>query len=114
MDTYSKEDSQVQHLMMGVALGGGDYTYSLGAFMSSDPKEYRKCFQPRWWFSAEGEPSPFIDEEDMLMWVYKRVGDTFQVGYFGPDGQWFADGDFSTKEAAAARVRYLNGGNESK
>lgn len=80
----------------------------------TDPlDDMRRCFQPRAWFRHEGEPDPFpISEEDVLMWVYRKQGNAeFVVGYFAPDGQWFADSTYATAEEAAARVRYLNGGN---
>lgn len=73
--------------------------------------EYRRCFQPRQWFAAEGEPDPFVkEEEDTFMWVYRREGERFVVGYFMPDGTWCADAGFGSTDEAAARVNYLNGG----
>ena len=45
------------------------------------------------------------------MWVFQRTEPgLFTVGFFGPDGRWRTDTDHETKEAAAARVHYLNGG----
>lgn len=50
-------------------------------------------------------------EEGTLMWVYRTNSDGYwEVGYFLPDQTWFKDGDFPSKEQAAARVNYLNGG----
>jgi len=34
------------------------------------------------------------------------------VGYYSPDGNWHTESDHSSREAAAARVHYLNGGND--
>jgi len=34
------------------------------------------------------------------------------VGFFGPCGDWESESDHGSKEDAAARVHYLNGGNE--
>lgn len=72
----------------------------------------RKCFQPRQWFSEDGEPDPFvIADEDAFMWVYRENSDSsFVVGYYAPDGTWFSESSFRTKEEAANRVNFLNGG----
>lgn len=35
----------------------------------------------------------------------------YTVGFYSPDGKWHPDSDFASKEEAADRVRYLNGGN---
>lgn len=50
------------------------------------------------------------------MWVFRVVSvgfgrDVYSVGFFSPDGVWNPEGDQETREAAAARVHYLNGGN---
>lgn len=34
----------------------------------------------------------------------------FTVGFCAPDGQWVAESDHSSAEAAAERTRWLNGG----
>lgn len=54
------------------------------------------------------------------MWVYLHtdttyddegaVHRTYTVGFFDPDGRWYADDDFLTREAARMRIHYLNGG----
>jgi hypothetical protein len=32
------------------------------------------------------------------------------VGYYDPAGDWHPEGDYDSREAASARVHYLNGG----
>ncbi len=86
--------------------------------MSGDLDAFRRCFQPRQWFGCDGEPDPFVlKEEDSLMWVYRPIKDNsglgsdhYEVGFFTPDGQWVGDSTHETREGAAARVNYLNGG----
>lgn len=47
----------------------------------------------------------------MPEWVYKRSEDRlWTVGYYAPDGSWEPESDHDSKEAAAAWVHYLNGG----
>lgn len=65
-----------------------------------------RCFQPRQWFGDDNECAG-----DVLMWVYrKNDSGAWEVGYFMPDRTWFPESAFSTKEAAAERVHWLNGG----
>lgn len=46
------------------------------------------------------------------MWVYRRTDNSlFTVGYYKPDGGWEADSDHQSRESAAQRVHWLNGGN---
>lgn len=53
-----------------------------------------------------------------MSFVYKRGGSDgriyyskgWGVGYYDPEGDWFDDSVHDTREAAAERVRYLNGG----
>lgn len=50
-----------------------------------------------------------------MTWVYRLTEcsldhQLWTVGYYAPDGEWVSDSDHSAKEAAAARVRWLNGG----
>ena len=48
------------------------------------------------------------------MWVYEPCNDGlttfYTVGFYGPDGNWNTDSDCETREQAAKRVHYLNGG----
>jgi hypothetical protein len=57
-----------------------------------------------------------------ISWVYIQSGsfDNFEthqreylytVGFYDPAGKWHPDSDHNSKESAAARVHYLNGGN---
>jgi hypothetical protein len=49
-----------------------------------------------------------------ISWVYiqsEHGPDLFTVGFYDPAGRWQQDSDHSTREEAAARVHYLNGGN---
>ena len=52
----------------------------------------------------------------MSNWVYERTesGIDYQlytVGFYNPDGKFCTDSDWFSKEEAAARCNYLNGGN---
>lgn len=68
-----------------------------------------RCFQPRQWFSHRFDGL----EGNRLMWVYKPLdGGKWVVGFYQPDGTWMADGEFDTRDQAAARVNYLNGGSK--
>lgn len=54
----------------------------------------------------------------LTCWIYldttEREGGMayplFTVGFYDPGGEWQAESDHSTREAAAERVHYLNGG----
>lgn len=47
------------------------------------------------------------------MYVYIRSeSQLWTVGFYRPDGRWEPESDHGSPEAAAKRVRYLNGGNE--
>jgi len=47
------------------------------------------------------------------MWVYIRSeANLYTVGFFSPDGRWQTDSDHQSKDEAAKRVNYLNGGKE--
>jgi hypothetical protein len=44
-------------------------------------------------------------------WVYQTTEPgLLTVGYYDPTGRWHSDSDHTTREAAAARCNYLNGG----
>jgi len=45
------------------------------------------------------------------MWVYiNSEPELWTVGFYSPDGKWHPDSDWGTREEAAARAHYLNGG----
>ena len=47
------------------------------------------------------------------MYVYKCIGSrTYWVGFYDPEGMWNQESTQPTAQAAAARVHYLNGGND--
>lgn len=50
--------------------------------------------------------------EDEVVYVY-RQSDLFEwtVGYYTPSGEWMPESTWDSKEKAAERVRWLNGGN---
>ncbi len=45
------------------------------------------------------------------MWVYiKSEPNLWTVGFYSPDGTWNTDSDHDSREKAAERVHWLNGG----
>lgn len=80
--------------------------------MDESLERLRKSFQPRQWFNSDGEPDPFvIADEETFMWVYRGNEENgYLVGFYAPDGTWFTDSEWKTKQEAADRVNYLNGG----
>jgi len=47
----------------------------------------------------------------MTTWVYRQTEPhLFTVGFYSPDGEWHPESDWSTRQEAADRVHYLNGG----
>ena len=47
------------------------------------------------------------------MYVYRRTEpQLWTVGYYTPDGTWEPESDHDSKEAAAERVHWLNGGRQ--
>ena len=45
----------------------------------------------------------------MYVYIESEPG-LFTVGFFSPDGTWKPESDWPTRELAAARIHYLNGG----
>lgn len=44
-------------------------------------------------------------------WVYiQSEPGLYTVGFYSPDGRWHPDSDHSSRDDAASRVHYLNGG----
>lgn len=64
-------------------------------------------FAPDEWYERD-YPKPRVK----AVWVYRKTqAGRYEVGYFGPEGQWMPeDGVYSSQERAAERVHYLNGG----
>ena len=49
------------------------------------------------------------------MYVYKKTEpQLWTVGFYTPDGTWEPEDDYGSKEEAAERVSYLNGGEVQK
>lgn len=49
------------------------------------------------------------------MYVYREIElGLWTVGFFKPDGTWESESDHMTREDAAARVHYLNGGTRGR
>jgi hypothetical protein len=46
----------------------------------------------------------------MYVYVNSEPG-LWTVGFYAPNGKWFPDSDQSSRDEAAQRVHYLNGGN---
>ncbi len=45
----------------------------------------------------------------MYVYIQSEPG-LFTTGFYSPDGKWHPESDHETREAAAERVNYLNGG----
>lgn len=45
----------------------------------------------------------------MYVYILSEPG-LWTVGFYSPDGEWHPESDHETKEKAAKRVHYLNGG----
>ena len=49
------------------------------------------------------------------MWVYiSKDRGVYTVGFYDPQGNWHEDVEFVTKDDAAHRVNFLNGGTPSQ
>lgn len=49
------------------------------------------------------------------MYVYiKSEPQLYTVGFYDPAGKWHAESDHGTREAAAERVHWLNGGRDEE
>lgn len=76
-----------------------------------------RSFDPRdWWTRDDGAGGPPPDPTTVvrggtIMWVYEQTGPTeWTVGHYKPDQTWVPESRHPSPEAAAERVRYLNGG----
>lgn len=52
-----------------------------------------------------------LRELEARMYVYvKSEPQLWTVGFYRPDGSWESESDYTSREEAAERVHYLNGG----
>lgn len=78
-----------------------------------------RSFSPRDWFSREDLANDDPQEAN-VMWVYRKRDkqeggnqfkcDFWEVGYWTPSGGWERDSEHMSRESAAERVHWLNGG----
>lgn len=67
-----------------------------------------KSFHPREWYEGDDD-----GPEVTLMWVYRRTEpQLYTVGFYDPQGVWCPESDHDTREQAADRVHWLNGGKQ--
>ena len=53
-------------------------------------------------------------DSTMTAYVYIYSGHSvYTVGFYSPDGEWNPESDHASSDAAAKRVRWLNGGNDN-
>jgi hypothetical protein len=48
-------------------------------------------------------------DNEMYVYILSKPG-LYTVGFYTPKGRWHPENDYNSKEEAAARVHYLNGG----
>lgn len=71
----------------------------------------RRSFDPRQWFVDGERPDEGFSPEGSFMWIYRETeSGLFTVGYFAPDRSWNTDSDWGSRDEAARRVNFLNGG----
>ena len=52
---------------------------------------------------------------EQTCWVYIQSEPyLYTVGFYDPAGKWHTDSDHESRESAAKRVHYLNGGTDEK
>lgn len=75
-----------------------------------------RSFDPVQWFDRDDdEATQRHATEATIMWVYRRTEPgLYTVGYYSPQGEWQPEGDYPTREEAAERVHFLNGGKLEK
>jgi len=50
-----------------------------------------------------------------MTWVFiMSEPQLYTVGFYSPDGKWNPESDHATKQEAAERVNYLNGGQDDR
>jgi hypothetical protein len=84
-----------------------------GLFSPTDRRRWNEMlaqsFHPSQWFTGERDP----DTPDVKgMWVYQCIpGCGYVIGYYAPNGDFVEESRDNSREAAAERVHWLNGGN---
>lgn len=73
-------------------------------------REFARSFDPRDWYARDDDREDRGDTEARVMWVFRLIAWMFAVGFFTPDREWVEDERFPTRNEAALRVHYLNGG----
>lgn len=71
----------------------------------------QQSFSPRDWFQGRDWEEEDHDE-GAKMWVYRKIGRFFVVGFYSPEGTWHEESRHDMRTDAAIRVRWLNGGDE--
>jgi hypothetical protein len=57
------------------------------------------------------EPAARNERWEMTTYVYQSFEPgLFTVGFYSPDGKWHPESDHTSRDEAAERVHYLNGG----
>ncbi len=72
----------------------------------------RRSFHPSQWFTETRLSDENRDTytEDRIMYVYRVTDSAWSVGFFTPAGDWVNESCYGTREQAAERVHWLNGG----
>ena len=71
----------------------------------------QRSFRPLQWFDEDDPPEGFT--EDTMMWVHRKVGDKWQVGYYTPDKVWVPeDKEYDSEQEAAQRLHFIHGGTQ--
>lgn len=69
----------------------------------------RKSFHPAQWYERDWDKETVT--ENKTMYVYRPADAGFVVGFYTPQGEWIGDSEHETRQSAADRVHWLNGGN---
>ena len=70
-------------------------------------------FHPRDWWQRDDDRADVQERQGgtIKMWVFKQTETgCFTVGFYDPSGSWNPEGDYGSREMAAARCNFLNGG----
>lgn len=88
-----------------------------GRFVPRKRRLPQKDKPPELWPWAYVEPEHWTPS--IKMWVYIRIRedvlqrDSFEVGYYKPDGLWYSIRKTPTEREAQELVHYLNGGSRA-